>query len=107
MILWRRGDNLRGADDWIAEIALARRALQRQLADELTLLCRRRFTHPRWPAQRDANGYLVIETCVCALPVDHGGGHNIERRVYRVDADGREHYATRPVVMAAGPWPRT
>jgi hypothetical protein len=22
--------------------------------------------------------------------------HDIERRVYRVDADGREHYATRP-----------
>jgi hypothetical protein len=26
MILWRRDDNLRGADDYIAEIALARRA---------------------------------------------------------------------------------
>jgi hypothetical protein len=53
----------------------------------------------------------VVETCACALPIGHGGGcvcgHNIELRVYRVDADGREHYATRPVVMAAGPWPRT
>jgi hypothetical protein len=23
--------------------------------------------------------------------------HDIERRVYRVDDDGREHYATRPL----------
>ena len=30
-------------------------------------------------------------------------GHDIERRVYRVDDDGREHYATRPLAMAAKP----
>jgi hypothetical protein len=38
-------DDLRGVDLWIAETALARRALQRQLANELTWLCRGRFTH--------------------------------------------------------------
>jgi hypothetical protein len=37
-------DDLHGVDDLIAEIALARRALQRRVANELTLLCRRRFT---------------------------------------------------------------
>ena len=104
-------DDLAGVDDLVAEIALTRRARQRQLADASSSLCGLRFTHPRWPAQRDSNGYLVVETCACALPIGHGGGcvcgHNIERRVYRVDADGREHYATRPMVMAAGPWPRT
>ncbi len=101
-------DDLAGVDDLVAEIALTRRARQRQLADASSSLCGLRFTHP---AQRDSNGYLVVETCACVLPGGHGGGcvcgHNIERRFYRVDDDGREHYATRPVVMAAGPWPRT
>ena len=104
-------NDLAGVDDLVAEIALTRRARQRQLADASNALCGQRFTHPHWQAERDSNGYLVIDACACALPSGHGGGcvcvHNIERRVYRVDADGREHYATRPVVMAAGPWPRT
>ena len=106
-----RRDDLAGVDDLVARIALTRRARQRQLADASSSLCGLRFTHPRWPAQRDSNGYLVVETCACALPIGHGGGcvcgHNIERRVYRVDADGREHYATRPVTMAVTLGPGT
>jgi hypothetical protein len=104
MILWRRDDNLRGADDYIAEIALARRARERSLADASSSLCGRRFTHPRWPAQVNERGYLVVETCGCLRLIGHDGGcvceHDIERRAYRVDDDGREHYATRPL---AGP----
>ena len=50
--------------------------------------------HLHEPTQPD----LQIETCACLLPSDHDGGcvceHGIERRVYRVDSDGREHYAT-------------
>ena len=42
-----RDDNLRGVDDFVAEIALARRARQRSLAGTPSSLCRRRFTHPR------------------------------------------------------------
>jgi hypothetical protein len=100
MIL-RHDDNLHGADDFIAEIALAKRARQRRLAGMPSSLCRRRFTHPRLPTQFDERGYVVVDTCECVLPSDHDGGcvceHHIERRVYRVDADGREHYATRPL----------
>ena len=85
-------DDLRGIDDWIAEIALGRRARQR---DELTSICPRRFTHPR----RDA-------PCACVRPVGHDHGcwceHGIERVVYRVDFDGREHYVTRPLVPSVG-----
>ena len=107
----QRCDDLAGVDDFVAELALARRARQRSLANAPSSLCGRRFTHPRWPAQRNSNGYLVVETCACALPIGHGGGcvcgHNIELRVYRVDADGREHYATRPVAMAATLGPGT
>jgi hypothetical protein len=93
--------DLAGVDDFVAELALARRARERQLVEAPNLLCGRRFTHPRWPAQVNESGYLLIDICACVLPPGHGGccvcGHNIERRVYRVDADGREHYATRPV----------
>ncbi len=101
MIL-RNDDKLRGADDFVAEIALARRARQRQLAEASSSLCGRRFTHPRWPAQVNTSGYLVVDTCACVLPRGHAAdgcvcGHRIERRVYRVDDDGREHYATRPL----------
>jgi len=99
MIL-RRGD-LGGVDDLVAEIALARRARQHRPANALGEQCRRRFTHPRRPPQFDARGFLVVDTCECLLLSDHGDGcvceHDIERRVYRVDADGREHYATRPL----------
>jgi hypothetical protein len=88
-------DNLVGVDDFVAELALARRARQRPAS-----LCGRHFTHPCRPTQFDALGYLVVETCACLLPRGHDEccvcEHNIERRVYRVDDDGREHYATRP-----------
>jgi hypothetical protein len=102
MIL-RNDDNLRGADDFVAEVALARRARIRSLANTPTL-CGRRFTHLRQPPQLDSRGYLLIVTCACLRPSDHDEGcvceHNIERRVYRVDDDGREHYATRPLTKA-------
>jgi len=94
-----RRDDLSGVDDFIAELAFARRALQRHLAD--CTLCARRLTHPRRPTQYDALGYLVLDTCVCLRPSGHDRGcwceHGIERRVYRVDDDGREHYATPPL----------
>jgi len=94
-----RRDDLSGVDDFVAELAFARRALQRHLAD--CTLCARRFTHPRRPTQFDAPGYLVIDTCACRRPSGHDRGclceHDMERRVYRVDPDGREHYATRPL----------
>jgi len=101
MILWWRNDNLHGADDFIAEIALARRARERSLAEALNSLCGRRFTHPRWPAQVSESGYSAVETCACLRLSGHENGcvceHDMERRVYRVDDDGREHYATRPL----------
>jgi hypothetical protein len=101
MIL-RHDDNLHGTDDLVAEIALARRARQRYLATAPSS-CGRRFTHPRWPAELDARGHLLIYTCPCLRPLDHDGccmcEHNIERLVYRVDDDGREHYATRPLAL--------
>jgi hypothetical protein len=58
-------DNLHGADDWIAEQALARGALLRQLVGELLPACGRRFMHPRRPAEVDALGIR---------PVGHGHG---------------------------------
>jgi hypothetical protein len=95
----QRRDDLAGVDDFIAELGLARRALLRHLAD--CVRCGRRFTHPRRPTQFDALGYLVTDTCACLRPSGHDHGclceHNIERHVYRVDDDGREHYATRPL----------
>ena len=97
-----RDNNLNGADDLVAEIALAKRARQRRPAGAFSSLCGRRFTHPRRPTQLDARGFLVVDTCECVLLSGHDDGcvcgHNIERRVYRVDDDGREHYATRPLV---------
>jgi hypothetical protein len=99
-----RDDNLRGVDDFVAEIALAKRARPR-LAGMPSSLCGLRFTHPREPTQFDARGFLVVDTCGCILPSDHDDacmcGHNIERRVYRVDANGREHYATRPLASGS------
>ena len=100
-VILRREANLRGADDSVAEVALAKRARQRRLAGLPSSLCRGRFTHLRWPTQFDERGYVVVDTCECVLLSDHHDGcvceHDIERRFYRVDADGREHYATRPV----------
>jgi len=99
MIL-RNDDALRGVDDFVAEIALARRARRRNLANT-SPLCWRRFTHPRQPTQFDERGHVVVDTCECLLLRDHDGGcvceHDIERIVCRLDPDGREHYATRPL----------
>ena len=110
MIL-RNDDKLRGADDLVAEIALAWRARERSLAEAPNPLCGRRFTHPRQPTRLNASGCLMVDTCACLLPSGHSDdgcvcGHNIERRVYRIDDDGREHYATRPLAKAASPGPR-
>ena len=98
-MLVRRND-LTGIDDRIAERALARRARQRQMAE--SAWCGRRFTHPRLPTQYDELGYLAVEICVCVRPGDHERecfcAHGVERFVYRVDRDGRKHYATRPLI---------
>jgi hypothetical protein len=67
MIL-RRDDTLRGADDFVGELALARRARRRYLANAPARLCGRRFTHPRWPIQLDSRGYLLIVTYACLRP---------------------------------------
>jgi hypothetical protein len=55
-------DDLTGIDDLVAEVALARRARQRELAKGA--FCGRRFTHPRWPTEFDVLGYLVVDICV-------------------------------------------
>jgi hypothetical protein len=59
------------------------------------------ITHPCLPTQFDALGYLVVEICVCLRLAGHEHGclcgHGMERVVYRVDDDGREHYATLPL----------
>jgi len=97
----QRRDDLAGGDDFVAELGLARRALLRHLADSTGPVCGRRFTHPRRPTQFDALGYLVSDTCACLRLSGHDRGclceHDMERHVYRVDDDGREHYATRPL----------
>ena len=95
MIL-RNDDALRGVDDFVAEIALARRARRRNLANT-SPLCWRRFTHPRPADTVDERGHVVVDTCECLLLGDHDGEHDIERIVCRLDPDGREHYATRPL----------
>jgi hypothetical protein len=90
MIL-RRDDSLRGIDDFVDEVALAKRVRQRGLAGTSSSLCGRRFTHPREPTH----------ACACLRPSSHEEDcvceHGIERRVFRVDPDGREHCATRPL----------
>jgi len=95
----QRRDDLSGVDDLAAELALARRARLRQVA--AGILCGRRFSHPRQPTLLGALGYPVTEICVCLRPSGHDRGcvceHDIERLVYRVDDDGREHYATLPL----------
>jgi hypothetical protein len=50
----QRSDDLAGVDDFIAEHALARRALVRHLAD--WTLCRQPIAHPRRPSEFDALG---------------------------------------------------
>jgi hypothetical protein len=114
-----RRDDLTGLDDFIAESALARRALLRHLADEASCVrshpglahgpasataawvCGRCFEHPRRPTEFDALGYLLVDTCACIRASGHDHGcwceHGMQRVVYRVDDDGREHYATLPL----------
>ena len=92
-----RHDDLRGVDDLIAEIALTRRVRQRHLVEALStparpvtalvrvvVGCRRHFMHPREPAQFDAQGFLVVDTCGCLLLMNHDDGcvceHEIECR---------------------------
>lgn len=97
----QRPDDLAGVDDFLAEHAFARRALQRHLASAPSTQCRRRFIHPREPLRFDTRRFIVIDACRCLLSMGHDDGcfceHKIECRVYRVDAGGREHYATRPL----------
>ena len=54
----------------------------------------------------DKRRFFVINTGKCFMPMGHYDGclceHGIECRVYRVEADGREHYATRPVCAVGG-----
>ena len=93
-------DDVPGVDDAIARQALARRALLRQLVGEQLPACGRRFMHPRRPAEVDAFG-PVTDTCACVRASGHDFGcwcaHGLQRVVYRVDDDGREHYATQPL----------
>ena len=61
-MIQRRSD-LAGIDDLVAELALARRALLSELADEPIVRCGRRLNHPRRLTQFEALGYLVTDTC--------------------------------------------
>ena len=96
----QRRDDILGIDDSIAELGLARRALLRELAHEPIVRCARRLNHPHRPTQFGPLGYFVTDTCACLRPSGHDLGclceHDIEHRLYRVDDDGREHYATLP-----------
>jgi hypothetical protein len=57
--------------------------------------------HPRRPAEFDAVGHLMIDTCACIRAIGHDHvclcAHGMQRVVYRIDDDGREHYATLPL----------
>jgi hypothetical protein len=95
----RRRDDIPGIDDFLAQQALARRGLQRLVAEGT--LCGRLFSHPCQPTEFDALGDRMTVTCVCLRPSGHDRGcsceHDLERLVYGVDNEGREHYATRPL----------
>jgi len=81
----RRRDDLAGVDDFIAELALTRRALLRELADEPIIRCGRPLNHPCRRTQFGPLGYFVTDTCACLRPSGHDLGclceHDIERRV--------------------------
>jgi hypothetical protein len=93
-------DDIPGIDDVLAKQGLARRLLLSQLVDEPLLACGRRFTHPHRLADIDALS-PATETCGCLRPRGHAHvclcEHGMQRVVYRVDDDGREHYATLPL----------
>jgi len=95
-----RRDDLTGIDDFLAQQALARCSLLRQLVGQSLPAYGHRFMPPRRPTAYDALGYLVIDTCTCRRPSGHDHGclytYDLERAVYRVDY-GREHYATVPL----------
>jgi hypothetical protein len=67
-----RRDDLAGLDDFIAEHALARRALLRHLADGI--LCGRQITHLRRPSGLDAFDYPAVNTCTCIRAAGHNHG---------------------------------
>jgi len=96
----QRRDDILGIDDSIAQQALARRALLRQLVGEQLPAWGQLFAHPRRPAEVDAFG-PVIDTCACLRARGHEHGclcaHGFERVFYRVDDDGRERYVTLPL----------
>jgi len=93
-MIQRRGD-LAGIDDLVAELALARRALRRQVA--AGTLCGGGGS-PIRTCQPVRRTWTPPDRYVCAGH-DHGGvcEHDVKRCVYRVDDDGREHYSTRPL----------
>jgi hypothetical protein len=93
-------DDIPGIDDFLAKQGLARRALLGHLVEgpdvPASARCGRRFVHPRQATEVD-----VVDTCACIQASGHGDvclcEHGMERHVYRVDDDGREHYVTRPL----------
>ena len=58
------------------------------------------LVHPRRPTEFDAHRYLQVDTCGCIRASGHDHvclcAHGMERIVYRIDDDGREHYETVP-----------
>ena len=69
--------DISGIDDFIAQLALTRRARLRHMADGT--LCGRQMTHPRRPSDHAQN------RCTCIRPAGHDHGclceHDIERIV--------------------------
>jgi len=76
-----RRDDLAGIDDFIAEHALARRALLRHLADDT--LCGRQITHPCRPSGLEAFDYPAVNTCTCIRAAGHNHGCWCEHDIYR------------------------
>jgi len=64
-------NDLSGVDDVVAELAFAKRAPRRYLAD--CVRSARRFTYPRRSTRYDALGYLVVDSCACIRPSGHDG----------------------------------
>src|SRR5438128_11674596 len=98
MIL-RRDDTLRGADDFVGELALARRARRRYLANAPAPLCGRRFTHPRWPIQLDTR--VPPDRYLCMPPAERSAWTRTDvstTRRARLEA-GRDE---RPVRLKGG-----
>jgi hypothetical protein len=94
-----RPDDLTGADDLIAELALARRALLRHLADLPSL--RWASVHTPTPTDRVRCTQMPRHRYLRVPTAGHDRGcwceHGFERLVYRIDDNWREHCATRPL----------